>query len=93
MNYFYYLAANLVSHQKHCPLLNCVAVPDILTSSYLAGVFPGLQKCTKGRNKAVQMCRAGLPVGSAISMLEAFSEIHVNVQRGELSQRSKVLCQ
>lgn len=39
MNSFCHLAVNLVSHQKQCPLLNYVDVPDILTFSFLAGYF------------------------------------------------------
>lgn len=80
MNYFCHLAVNLVPHQKHCLLLNYVAVPDSLTFIFLAVFSQGLQKCTEGRTQDCSdgLRGAGLPAGFARSILEAFPERHID---------------
>lgn len=67
MNSFCHLLVSLAAHQKHCPLLNYVAMPDILTFSFLAGVCPGASEigCCFGRkiDYLDALCRRGVTSG------------------------------
>lgn len=67
MNSFCHLLVSLATHQKHCPLLNYVAMPDILTFSFLAGVCPGASEigCLFARKIGYLdvLCRRGVTSG------------------------------